>query len=250
MKIAISGKGGCGKSTITVLLSRAFLSMGYEVTIFDTDESNVGLAKMLGFEGEIKQVMDLYGGKQGFKRVLNEGQEIAPDLSLVTINCNGVKLVRIGKIERGGEGCACLMGILAKEVLSKLKLKEREVVLVDTDAGIEHFGRGVDQAVNAVLFVVDPTYDSVLLAERAYRMACDLGLAKFMAVLNKVDDETGKLLTQRLSKANIKVLGKVRYDPDVVRSMLIGEPVKASIAMQDVISIAKALLEEMSYNAN
>ncbi|MHC1601443.1 MAG: P-loop NTPase, partial [Candidatus Nezhaarchaeales archaeon] len=143
MKIAISGKGGCGKSTITVLLSKAFSEMGFKVTIFDVDESNVGLTRMLGLKNEGRPIMDLYGGKKGFKEVLNKGQEISPNIDLVAISQGNIKLVRAGKIERGGEGCACLIGILAREVLSKMEAKD-EIVLVDTDAGIEHLGRGVD----------------------------------------------------------------------------------------------------------
>jgi len=249
LKIAISGKGGCGKSTITVLLSRAFSEMGFKVTIFDVDESNVGLTRMLGLKNEGKPIMDLYGGKKGFKEVLNKGQEISPDIDLVAISQGNIKLVRAGKIERGGEGCACLIGILAREVLSKMEAKD-EIVLVDTDAGIEHLGRGVDQAVDAVLFVVDPTYDSVLLAEKASKMASDLGISKFMVVLNKVDEETANLLSSKLSSLGIRVIGKIHQDPEVARSMLMGEAVKAGIAMDDAMKLAKVIVEELSHGSS
>lgn len=242
MKIAISGKGGSGKSTVTVLLARALSGMGFEVTVFDADESNMGLARMLGVS-DPETVMDLYGGKQGFKRVLNAGEPINPDVSLVESKAEGIRFVRVGKIERGGEGCACLMGILAKEVLSKLKTGDREVVLVDTEAGIEHLGRGVDQSVDAILFVVDPTFDSLMLVEKAKKMALDLGVSRFMAILNKVDEQLTPLLHEKLEGMGVKVLGSIRRDDKVFMSSLKGDKLEAGVAMEDAVKIAKALVE-------
>lgn len=249
MKIAISGKGGCGKSTVTVLLSKAFSEMGFKVTIFDVDESNMGLARMLGFEDDGRPIIDLYGGKKGFKEALNKGHEISLNIDLIAMRRGNIKLVRAGKIERGGEGCACLIGILAKEVLSKIKAED-EIVLVDTDAGIEHLGRGVDQAVDAILFIVDPTYDSILLADKANKMAADLGISKFMVVLNKVDEEIASLLSSKLSSLGIRVIGKIRHDPEVMRSMLVGEAIKTGIAMDDAMKLARTIVEELGYGSN
>ncbi|MCS7139886.1 MAG: P-loop NTPase [Candidatus Nezhaarchaeota archaeon] len=244
MKIAIAGKGGSGKSTITALLSKVFSSMGFRVTVVDADESNVGLSRMLGLTSFGKQVMDLYGGRRGFKEALNRGLEISPNIDLVSIIDGNIRLVKVGKIDRGGEGCACLIGILAKEVLSKLHARD-EIVLVDMDAGIEHFGRGVDKAVDAVLFVVDPTHDSVMLAEKASKMAADLGVSKFLVVLNKVDEGSERILTANLLRVGIRVIGVVRYDPEVARSMLIGEALRATTAENDVINLANAILKEL-----
>ncbi|MDH5815414.1 MAG: P-loop NTPase [Candidatus Nezhaarchaeota archaeon] len=244
MRIAISGKGGCGKSTITTLLSRAFLHLGFKVTVLDADESNIGLTRMLGLN-DVRSIAEAYGGRRGLKRVLNEGIRSLLNIEIIGASRDDVRVIRIGKIERGGEGCACPFGVLAKEVLSSIKSSEKEVILVDMDAGIEHFGRGIDQAVDAILFVVDPTFDSIMLAERASRMARDLGVAKFMAVLNKVDEESSSILKGELSKMGVKIVGRIRYDPEIMRATLLGLPITSSMAMADAIELAKAIIKEL-----
>ncbi|MDI9619541.1 MAG: P-loop NTPase [Candidatus Nezhaarchaeota archaeon] len=244
MKIAISGKGGCGKSTLTVLLSKAFSKMGFNVTVVDVDESNVGLSKMLGLEEGGKSLMELLGGREEFRRALNKGLPDIPSLNHAATTRDRVRLVKVGKIERGGEGCACLMGILAKEVLSNVR-DEGDLIIVDMDAGIEHLGRGVDKAVDVLLFVVDPTYDSVVLAERASKMAAELGIKRFAAVLNKVDDEAANILSSKLSALGVRIIGVIRQDPKIARSALTGEAIDSGAAMSDAMALASALLEEV-----
>lgn len=244
MKIAISGKGGCGKSTIVALLSKAFSQLGFKVTAFDADESNVGLARMLGLN-HVKSMVEAYGGRRGLKTFLDEGLKGPLSVDVAEISKDNVRVVRVGKIERGGEGCACLFGILTKEVLSSIKCSENEVVLVDMDAGIEHLGRGIDRAVDAILFVVDPTFDSIVLAERANKMARDLGITKFMVVLNKVNEETLDILEDGLARTKVKIVGSIRYDPEVVRATLLGLPVTGSMAMGDAIELAKTIIKEL-----
>lgn len=244
MKIAVSGKGGCGKSTVVALLSKAFSRMGFKVTVFDADESNAGLSRMLGLD-HVRSMVEAYGGRKSLKNLLNEGLKCSLSSDIVGVSSDGIMIVRVGKIERGGEGCACLFGALTKEVLSSIKCSENEVVLVDMDAGIEHMGRGIDQAVDAILFVVDPTFDSIVLAERASRMARDLGVAKFMVVLNKVDEETSKVLKGELSKTKVKIVGSIRYDPEIMRTALLGLPIKDTAAMCDAIELAKIIVEEL-----
>ena len=176
MKILICGKGGSGKSTISALLANELASKGYKVLVVDTDESNFGLYKHLGLE-QPKDFMDSLGGKAGLRDKLmafirSEGRErtsmmpdqfsvddIAPEM---IVGKNGIKLVAIGKIHDFGEGCACPMGALAREFLEKLKTNG-EYVIVDTDAGIEHFGRGVEAGCDKIVVVIDPSYESVQL---------------------------------------------------------------------------------------
>ncbi|MEM0233282.1 MAG: P-loop NTPase [Candidatus Nezhaarchaeales archaeon] len=248
MKIAISGKGGCGKSTITVLLSRAFSRMGFKVTVLDADESNIGLVRMLGLE-YIESIAEAYGGRKGLKKVLDEGLEGSLRIDIVGASKDNIKVVRIGKIEKGGEGCACLFGVLAKEVLSSIKCSENEVVLVDMDAGIEHFGRGIDRAVDAILFIVDPTFDSIMLAEKASRMARDLGVTRFMVVLNKVNEETSSIIKDKLSRTGVRIIGSLRYDPEVMMETLLGLPVIGSTAMNDAIELANTIIKELKGSA-
>ncbi|MEM4576569.1 MAG: P-loop NTPase [Candidatus Nezhaarchaeales archaeon] len=246
MKLAVSGKGGCGKSTIVALLSKVFVEMGFKVLVVDADESNVGLLKMLGLEN-VKSLVEVYGGRIGLKAALDRGLEFLPDVNAITAGEGKLRAVRVGKIERGGEGCACIFGILTKEVLSKLTSSGDEIVLIDMEAGVEHLGRGIDQVVDAILFVVDPTLDSIVLAERANKMAAELGVSKFMVVLNKIDSETAEVVQSRLLGLGVKIIGKIRYDPEVVRSALLGETIRARTAMVDAVNLAKAILEELRY---
>ena len=148
MKIVICGKGGSGKSTVSALMAREMATRGNKVLVVDTDESNFGLYKHLGFE-QPKDFMDSFGGKKGLgermrKFMRSEGKEmlsILEDFSLEDIPAelivgeDGIRLVAIGKIHDYGEGCACPMGALAREFIEKLKADGMQVI-VDTDAGI------------------------------------------------------------------------------------------------------------------
>lgn len=223
--------------------------MGFRVMVLDADESNVGLSKMLGLEN-VESLTEVYGGRRGLKAALDKESELLPDVNNITAVKGKLRVIRIGKIEHGGEGCACIFGILARELLSKLTNLDDEIVLIDMDAGVEHLGRGIDQAVDAILFVVDPTFDSIILAEKANKMAVELGVPKFMVVLNKVDSETEKILQSKLLDLGIKVIGRIRYDHEVLTSALLGEPIKARTAMFDAADLAKAILEELGRGIN
>ena len=156
MKFVICGKGGSGKSTVSALIAREMASRGEKVLVVDTDESNFGLYKQLGLP-QPRDFMDSLGGKKGLgerlmKFMRSEGKEklsILQEFSIddipqeLIVGEDGIKLVAIGKIHDYGEGCACPMGALAREFIEKLKADGMQVI-VDTDAGIEHFGRGVE----------------------------------------------------------------------------------------------------------
>ena len=158
MKIVILGKGGCGKSTVSSLLAKGLAGRGLSVLVVDTDESNFGLHRQLGVE-EPRELLDQLGGKKemgsrmaeakrdGGKGGMLDGHftmdEIPPDC---LSGRDGVKLLQIGKVKHFGEGCACPMGMLAREFLDKLMLKQDEVAIVDTEAGVEHVGRGVERS--------------------------------------------------------------------------------------------------------
>lgn len=154
MKILICGKGGSGKSTVAALLAKEIARRGTRVLIVDIDESNFGLYKLLGFE-QPRDFMESLGGKKALSERLMRfiRSERREDLSIipsafgiqdippeVMVGDEMIKLVAIGKIHDFGEGCACPMGALAREFLEKL-YPDGAHVIVDTDAGIEHFGR-------------------------------------------------------------------------------------------------------------
>ena len=155
MKLILCGKGGCGKSTISALLARAYEKRGFQVLVIDSDESNFGLHRQLGLALP-EDFTHYFGHKKGIyadgAQDVFEGGWHLEDLPEAYVSRDGaVRLMAIGKIADAGEGCACAMGTLSKVLLEHLVLRENEVVIVDTEAGVEHFGRGVDRYADAIL---------------------------------------------------------------------------------------------------
>jgi CO dehydrogenase maturation factor len=134
--------------------------------------------------------------------------------------------LRVGKIEQSMEGCACPMGAVARSFLKQLEVSEGQWVIVDTEAGVEHFGRGVLEGADVVIAVVDPSHEAVLLAEKAGQMASQ-AKKPFVAVLNKVDDQTEAYLKKELAARGIPVAGAVTRSPEIERANLIGGRVEA-----------------------
>ena len=158
MKIAVCGKGGSGKSTVAALLAYEALHRGYRVLVVDSDESNAGLFGMLGFDHPPLPLLDFVGGREGLKQKM--GQPNIFGLDRITtadipeeyiLQENGLGLVAVGKIMHALEGCACPMGALNREFLKKLTLEKNEVAIVDMEAGIEHFGRGIETGIDLSL---------------------------------------------------------------------------------------------------
>ena len=237
MKISVCGKGGSGKSTLTGLLAKEAETSGLKVLVVDSDESNSGLYRTLGFEEPPTPLMDLVGGKKKLKKkmgqanIFNEtsiGIQDIPDGYI--IGRNGLRLVSIGKILQSFEGCACPMGVLNREFLKKLHLLENEIALVDMEAGVEHFGRGVDAGIDAILIIVEPSYESMAIARKIKEISAGMG-KPFWAVLNKVKSSgvAAKLKTE-LEKNSIDVIGVIPDDPVVFEASFEGSAFKAGAA--------------------
>jgi len=132
MKISVCGKGGSGKSTVATLLADEALKRGYRVLVVDSDESNLGLFRMLGFDHPPVPLMELVGGKKvlrqkmGQPSVLSETNIQAAQIPKeYLLQKDGLSMVAIGKILQSLEGCACPMGVLSREFLKKLDLGRR-----------------------------------------------------------------------------------------------------------------------------
>ena len=231
MKIIVSGKGGSGKSTLSALIAKALSRKGYHVLLIDADESNLGLHKMMGISDPPVILMDNLGGKKGFKAKINNhmspgggdlfGNEVSidtlPDECIRTVS--GVKLLAIGKIHESGEGCACPMGMLSRLILSKFVIGEKDILLIDTSAGIEHFGRGIDEKCDLLLAVVDPTYESFMLAKKMADISDTAGM-DIGFILNKVDSRVeGKMIGQ-VDKN--RVIARIPNSDDIFLSSLEG----------------------------
>jgi CO dehydrogenase maturation factor len=251
MKITVCGKGGSGKSTIVALLANEARGRDYKVLVVDSDESNTGLYRMLGFAHPPVPLMELVGGKQGLRQKMAQpnifaASHIAPeDIPPQYISQkDGLRLVSIGKILQSLEGCACPMGVLSREFLKKLTLKPNELVIVDMEAGVEHFGRGVDTSIDSVLIVVEPPLESVEVAQKIYYLAKGLNLRNIWAVLNKVtSDEIAVKVAAMMENQGIRVIGRLHFDNGLFESSVEGKvPAGGKVAeeMQGVLDIILA----------
>ena len=160
------------------------------------------------------------------------------------IRRNGLMLVSIGKILQALEGCACPMGVLNREFLKKLRLSKNEIAIIDMEAGVEHFGRGVDESIDKVLLVVEPSFESVALAEKVKEIAAGMNRA-VSAVLNKIDSEKiAHKLKDKLKTRNIEVIGTIPNDPLVFEACLEGRAIGAGDAFHAAGKVLDTLLAE------
>lgn len=230
MKIAISGKGGVGKTLLASLLSKIFADSGYSVLAIDADP-DANLAATLGFPHPekivpISEMKDLIAERTGtgkgelyFK--LNPKVDDLPEKYRVELN--GIKLMVMGRLKRGGSGCYCPENALLKALISHLLLARKEVVIIDMEAGIEHLGRATAGAVNKLLVVVEPGRRSLETAYTIKKLAQDIGLRNISIVGNKVRSQADKeFLTSNLP--DFEFLGFIPYDPAIVEADLANRP--------------------------
>jgi len=251
MKLSICGKGGSGKSILVSLLARELSNRGYPVLVVDSDESNSNLYRMLGLERAPLPLMDLVGGKKALKDRMGNGSVLRQEKIRVedipaehVVGENGVNLVSVGKIHQALEGCACPMGVLNREFLKKLELCGREITLVDMEAGIEHFGRGVETSIDRVLLVVEPSLESLDLAGRINELSRQAGISRLQAVINKADsEETESMVREELSRKGIPVAGSLPYDPEIFRAGLKGVPLEKGVAFERIAGVTDSILE-------
>jgi CO dehydrogenase maturation factor len=250
VKISVCGKGGSGKSTIVALLASEARLRGYRVLVVDSDESNSGLFRMLGFDYSPTPFMELVGGKKSLQQkmgqpsVLSEPQITAEQIpEQYLLQKNGLKLVAVGKIMQSLEGCACPMGVLSREFLKKLALQEDELAIVDMEAGVEHFGRGVETSIDSVLVVVEPPLESVNIGQKVHDLASGIGIKNVWAVLNKVpSEEIANRLKAELEERQIDVVGCIYFDADIFRSSLDGRMPAKGVAVQEIKDVLDRIL--------
>ena len=259
-KISVCGKGGSGKSAMATLLASGIRERGYQVLVIDSDESNPGLYRMLGFDSPPSPLIELLGGKMSVEEKLaaairtgkseleatlmpEEPISIGEIPAQYLLEADGIRLAMVGKIHDALEGCACPMGAVSREFLRKLRLKENEVAIVDMEAGVEHFGRGVGMGLDSVLVVVDPSFESIIIAERVKKLSAEIEIGEVWSVLNKVTSEELELkLREELDKRDIAVIGSVHYDPEIFEADLEGRPVYGHKAAADIEKILDSLL--------
>lgn len=237
-KVLISGRGGSGKSTVVSLLARKLKNNGNKILVVDCDESNLGLNKILGVKKSKETLMDNLGGKVVIKNKLIEiiqkednHLNIFDEMSLDNLSNEYVSwndnlgFLEIGKIEHTMEGCACPMGAVLRDFLNHIIINEDEWILVDTEAGIEHFGRGVLEGVDFIITIVDPSEDAILLANKAFKLSFENN-KNFGVILNKIDDAVEKILKSKLD-SNINILGIIDYSSDIAMLNLKGNSLES-----------------------
>jgi len=237
-KLVVCGRGGSGKSTWVVLLAKALLPK-QKVLVVDADESNLGLPILLGVEPPRSTLMEALGGKGRVREALlkvlrgvERGQESffegTLDIDALPSEAlsvkDGLSFVRIGKEEHALEGCACPMGFLARDFLRNLN-DQNLWVLIDTEAGVEHFGRGIVSEVDLVLYVAEPSFESFLLLKKAKRMT-EEAQKPFLVVGNKVGEDTKEMFLQRLKEEGVLPLGILPHLEEIRISHLLGRPIE------------------------
>jgi CO dehydrogenase maturation factor len=231
MKIAVSGKGGVGKTTLSSLLARYWARKGYRVLAVDADpDANLGSALGIDTTGLVpvakmeELIEERTGAKPGtvggfFK--LNPKVDDLPEA--LSREKDGVKLLVMGTVKRGGGGCICPESTLLKALVIHLVLYQKDVVIMDMEAGIEHLGRGTAQGVDRLIIVVEPGRRSIETAAKVRELTQDIGLNKVAAVGSKVrTSQQEEFLKQNLD--GIPLIGILPFSEEIATADLESRP--------------------------
>ena len=224
MKIAVTGKGGVGKTTFAATLARLYAAEGRPVLAADVDpDANLGLA--LGFDEETldsivpiskmrKLVEERTGATAGnqFYHLNPKVDDIPEKYGKV---CNGVRLLVLGTVETGGGGCVCPEHVMLNRIINNLVLHRDDVVIMDMEAGLEHLGRGTTQSVDQFIVVIEPGSRSVQTYKNVKRLAEDMGVAQVSVLANKIRSaEDEEFVKSKIPAEDL--LGFIHYNTEIM----------------------------------
>jgi CO dehydrogenase maturation factor len=251
MKLAVAGKGGVGKSTIVALMARVLRDRGKKVLIVDADP-DMNQASILGVPetisitpvSELKELIaERTGTQPGVPSpffTMNPKVDDIPETYCITHQ--GVRLLTMGTIKKGGGGCACPENAFLKNLLAHLVISGKEWILLDMEAGIEHLGRGTALGVDILIIVVEPSRTSIDTALRIKKLADDLGLKRCGVIANKIQSDQEKTFVQN-NLTSFQILGLID-NTDEIRKLdtssasifaLAGRPIEQVQQILDVI---------------
>jgi CO dehydrogenase maturation factor len=245
MKIAISGKGGVGKTLLASLLARIFAESGYSVIAIDADP-DANLAATLGFPdagkvtpiSEMKELIEerteTKPGKAGLYFKINPKVDDLPEK--YSLKHDNIRLLVMGPVKRGGTGCYCPENALLAALITHLLIARDEVVILDMAAGIEHLSRGTARAVDKLIVVVEPRRGSIETAYRIDKLAKDIGLGNIALVANKVHSQSEReFITSGLK--GFEFLGFIPYDQAIVQAEINNLPlIEASQSIASAVN--------------
>ncbi|MHC5034586.1 MAG: ATP-binding protein [Planctomycetota bacterium] len=229
MKLAVTGKGGAGKTTVAVFVAKYLADEGHEVILIDADP-DANTAMTLGLDPAaqpepISELKDLIAERTGAKGSGGEFFSLNPRVDDVperySVAADGIKLLRMGRLAKGGAGCFCPENAFLKNLLAHLFFQEDAVVVLDMEAGVEHLGRGTAQGVDKMLVVVEPGQRSIQTAHTIRQYAADIGIEDIGIIVNKFrsDDELQAIERQL---GGLTVVGRIPYNDAIAAADLAG----------------------------
>lgn len=252
MKIAITGKGGVGKTTLSAILSHLYASAGKRVIAVDADP-DANLAAALGISGAdaarirpIAEMTDLIEERTGARPGAGGGIfKINPRVDDIPeefgYRFNNIILLITGRSKEAASGCYCPENIFLKRLLRHLVVNRDDVVVVDMEAGIEHLTRGTAEAVDAFIVVVEPGQRSLQTANTVKEMAKGLGVKKVFVVANKIRGEADlRFIKEHLH--DMVFIGSISFSHEIMESDIAGlSPFRIKTAVDDVLKIKEAM---------